>query len=90
MEISPELRETLKKLTQADDETVAKLIREVGGALGASEKQLNNASANVGKYKKKLAKMDDRELDRTISNLSKKVDGETMSELTDELKKRGL
>jgi len=74
-------RELLKKLSEADDETLRAAIKDIAAALGADDKQTSRALQNIGRYKQKLGKMSDRDIQRAVDKVSPEKLDEIMRNL---------
>lgn len=74
-------RDLLKKLSEADDETLRAAVKDIAAALGADERQTARAVQNIGRYKHKLTKMSDGDIKRAIDKVSPEKLDEIMKNL---------
>jgi len=76
----------IKKLQNTDDETLKATIKSIAQALGANDKQVNNAVSNVCTIKKKMSRMSDNEIKQQVDKHVRKIGDEKADEILRQLK----
>ena len=78
-------REFIEKLNSLDDETLRVAIKSLAQAAGVNEKQVAYAAQNIKSIKKRIAKMNEEDIEAMIS----RADREKADEVIDFIKKSG-
>ena len=76
----------IKQLQNTDDETLKATIKSIAQALGANDKQVNNAVSNVSTIKKKISRMSDNEIKQQVDKQVRKIGEEKADEILKHLK----
>jgi hypothetical protein len=76
----------IKKLQNTDDETLKAAIKSIAEALGATDKQVNNAVSNVSTIKKKMSRMSESEIKQQVEKQTRKIGEEKANEILRQLK----